>query len=286
MNTWVRSSGGFPIPRVQTDPGGAFALRFPSNVNGTENNLPYTVIQFSTPQDNGMPMWGASSTGVSGCRKIQPHQQTGYYAQFWYTRGDGTFDGVCYGMHPYPQSQSSSGTTHWWEIAADSGDYIDADGNVAGSGSPTTVTQDLTVNQGWIHTRANANSKTLKFYHRLPDVTTADYIQRTITTASWGESALTSCVLVMGDSPWFAGFQNERASMDLDSIKLFNQPLTESELLQEAADYSRIVTAAGQAAIWWGKNGFDSVDDLTCDYGTGRSFSWANANKGTLVARL
>lgn len=41
----------------------------------------------------------------------------------------------------------------------------------------------------------------------------------------------------------------------------------------------------GAAHVWYHKRGFATVDDLTCDAGTGRSFSWADAsNKATLVA--
>jgi hypothetical protein len=48
-----------------------------------------------------------------------------------------------------------------------------------------------------------------------------------------------------------------------------------------------MVTSAGQSGIWWGKNGFNSVNDLTCSYGTGRSFTRNDAsNVITTTARL
>jgi hypothetical protein len=135
-------------------------------------------------------------------------------------------------------------------------------------------------------TRADANSKTLTCYFNLPNVDAANRIGVNVTTAGYGESDPPSPVLMIGDSPWFADFQHERASMVLDAIKIFTPALSEADMASEATDFSQLVTSAGQSNIWWGKNGFSDVDDLTCAFGTGRAFAWANANKGTLVARL
>lgn len=71
-----------------------------------------------------------------------------------------------------------------------------------------------------------------------------------------------------------------------NSIKIFSAVLSEADMLSESQNFNTVVTSAGQSAIWWGKNGFLDIDDLTCDYGTGRQFAWANANKGTLTDRL
>jgi hypothetical protein len=269
------------------------ALQFPSNNDlpdlGADRTGPFVVLQFNDPQDNGLPIWGTSNGGVSVVWKVKPLATTGYVAWFWWSRGDGGFsagDGY-WGMHPYPQNSANTGTSHWWEVSTDGGDWIDASGNNAGAGTPTAVTVGTVYTQGMTVTRANANSKTFKYYHNLPNVDSANYIQKTVTTASFGETNPTTPKITLGDSPWYATFQHERGAHVLDAIKIFTPALSEADLLEEAADFTRVVTAAGQAAIWWGKNGFRSVDDLTCEFGTGRTFAWADAsNKGTLVARL
>lgn len=269
--------------------GQRFALQFPSNVTGSDTSAPYVAIEFANPQSNGLPIWGVSGGGVSVVRKIRVIQQTGYYAQWWWCQGDGaTFDPSAgyWGMHPYPTTQDNTGTAHWWEIATGGGDFIDADGTSVGSGAPTTVTKGINYTQGMTVTRAGASSKTLRFYHNLPNVTTSDYIQRVETTSNFGETDPPSPKVIIGDSPWYTHYQHERASCILDAIKVFTPALSEADLLSEAADFTQLVTSAGQSGIWWGKNGFRTINDLTCDFGTGRAFAWANSNKGTLVSRL
>jgi hypothetical protein len=245
-------------------------------------------MEFADPHLDGLPIWGASGAGVTVIRKIKVAQQTGYYAQWWWCQGDGaTFDPSAgyWGMHPYPTTGDNSGTSHVWEAACAGGDFFSAAGSTD-VGQGTAVTKDVTYLQAMTVTRADANSKTLKFYFDLPSVDAADYIQRVETTAGYGESNPPSPKVIIGDSPWYSHYQHERASCILDAIKVFTPALSEADMLLEAADFSQIVTAAGQAAIWWGKNGFADIDDLTCDFGTARSFAWANENKGTLVARL
>ena len=265
-----------------------FALQLPSNISGSDTSAPYVALEYADPHTNGLPIWGASGAGVSVVRKLKSIQQTGYYAQFWWSQGDGaTFDPSAgyWGMHPYPTTLDNTGTDHVWELAIAGGDFFSAAGSTD-VGQGTAVTKDVTYLQGMTVTRAIANSKTLKFYFNLPNTDSANYIQRVETTAGYGESNPPSPKVTIGDSPWYTHYQHERASCVLDSIKIFNAALSESDLLAEAADLSRVVTAAGQAAIWWGTYGFETVDDLTCVFGTGRSFAWANSNKGTLVARL
>jgi hypothetical protein len=264
-----------------------YALQFPSNVSGSDTAAPYVAIEYANPQSNGLPIWGASNAGVTVIRKLMPHQQTGYYAQFWWSQGNGSIDlsGGYWGMHPYPSNGSNSGTTHVWEIATAGGDFFNSAGSTT-PGDGETVTQDATRLQAMTVTRAGASSKTLRFYRNLPNVTSADYIQRVETTSNYGETDPPSPKVIIGDSPWFASYQHERASCTLDAIKIFSTALSEADMLLESASFSTLVTPAGQAAIWWGKNGFRSLDDLVCDFGTGRSFVWANANKGTLVSRL
>lgn len=265
-----------------------FALQFPSNLTGSDTSEPYVALEFADPHLDGLPIWGVAGGGVSVVRKLKSAQQTGYYAQFWWCQGDGaTFDPSAgyWGAHPYPTTRDNTGTDHVWELAIAGGDFFSAAGSTD-VGQGVAVTKGITVTQGITVTRQNANQKTLRFYHDLPSVDAADYIERVETTAGYGETNPPSPKVIFGDSPWYTHYQHERASCILDAIKIFTPALSEADLLSEAADFSQVVTAAGQAAIWWGKNGFADIDDLTCDFGTARAFAWANANKGTLVDRL
>lgn len=253
-------------------PAAQYALRFPSNVSGSDQAAPYAVIRFDSPHSNGLPAWGPANAGVTVIRKLKGHQQTGYYARIWYTRNDTTFDGDCWGVHPYPFSQNNTGTVHIDEIAADHGDTF----NSAGSGTPAdghTVTQEAIVTQALRCTYVSGSNHVLRDYHSLPAVTSDDYIQQAVTPSGFMDSMPNGSQLVIGDSPWFASFQHERASMDLYAIKIFAAALSEADILSESADMSQIVTANGLSSIWWGKRSFASVDSLTCDFGTGRAFT-------------
>jgi hypothetical protein len=266
-----------------------FALQFPSNLTGSDTSEPYVALEFADPQLDGLPIWGASGAGATVIRKVQIIQQTGYYALFWWGQGGtGTFDPTAgyWGGHPYPTTGDNSGTSHVWEVATAAGDFFNSAGS-SDVGQGTAVTKGVTYIQAIVVTRANASSKTIRFYFDLPNVDSGHYVERTVTIADYGETDPPSPKVTIGDSPWYSHYQHERASCVLDAQKIFNEPLTDvDDVLAEAADFSQIVTSAGQSALWWAKNGFLTIDDLTCDFGTGRSFAWANANKGTLVARL
>jgi len=266
-----------------------YALNFPSNISGSDTTAPFVALEFSNPQSDGLPIWGDANAGVTIVWKVKMTQQEGYYAMLWWSRGDGSFVGTdgYWGFHPYPSTGNSSGTTHYWEVAIDGGDFLDYLGRGLGTATPKTVVKGTTFTQGIRITRGGASSKTLRSYNALPSVANADIVEVTITTASYGETSPTTPKVTIGDSPWFAGYQHERFSGVLDSIKIFNNVLSEADMLDEAANFNAIQTVAGAASIWWGKNGFASLDDLTCSYGTGRTFAWADgANKGTLVTRL
>lgn len=263
-----------------------FALRFPSNISGSDTTAPFVAIQYSTPQSNGLPIWGPADAGCTYVWKVKPHQQTGYYAFWWWSvNGDFLWDGgssnTYYGCHPYPQSGTNAGTTHWWELATGGGDRVDTRAS-----TNVTVTQESTRTQGLRVIYNGDNTKTMVFYLNLPSVANGDVIEYTV-AASWGETYPGSTAFTIGDSPWYASYQHERASCDMDSFKIFATLLSEADMLDEAANFNSVQTAGGLASIWWGKNGFASLDDLTCSYGTGRTFAWADGgNKGTLVTRL
>lgn len=266
------------------------ALQFPSNNDlaglGSDQVGPYVALEFANPHLNGLPIWGESDLGVTVVWKVKPLATVGYRAWFWWGQGDGSinFNGY-WGMHPYPPGGATD-TSGVWEIATAGGDFVDDIGSSPGGGTGRAVSVGTTYTQGMTVTKQGASQKTLRYYHELPNTSSAKYVQRVETTADYGDTLPPSPKIILGDSPWYAGHQHERGAHVLDGIKIFKRALSEADMLSEAADFSQLVTAAGQSHIWWGKNGFASVDDLTCSYGTGRSFAWANANKGTLTDRL
>ena len=273
--------------------GGAFALQFADNtvIGGSNTTAPFIAIQLLNPQLNGLPIWGAGGGGVTVIRKIKQLNSIGYMAQWWWSNNgsflwDAGAPNSYWGMHPYPPG-GAAGTSWVHEIASDrGGDYF----NFAGSPDPgqgTAVTVNGSYLQGMQVSRAGVNDKTLTYYFNLPSTANGDKVSVNVTSASFGEVDPPSPAVTIGDSPWYSFFQHERAAMVLDAIKVFTPKLSDADMLLEAADMSRIVTSAGATNIWWGKNGFNTVDDLTCSFGTGRAFSWADTgNKGTLVARL
>lgn len=281
---------------------GEFALKFPNNSSASNTTDPYAVIEFANPQSNGLGMWGASNTsGVTVIRKVNTVAHAGYYAQFWYSRADGTINPAVdpyWGMHPYPDPPSTS-STHVHEVATDGLDIVNSSGqdwNLAGS-NKTSVSHGTTYLQGMRVTRTSANSKTLRYYFNLPNVDSANYVEYTVTTANYGETDIANSPKVtIGDSPWYAAFQHERFGGTLDAIKIFNSVLSEADMLTEAQNLSTIPTSAGQSAIWWGRNGFDTghatnTGSILCHFGTGRSFTIVNPSADvnhqiSLVARL
>ena len=263
-------------------------ISFPSNA--TSPTDAYVAIEYANPEDNGLPITGPSEAGITVVREINVRQQTAasngtyYYAQFWYTTADRAFTPLHnWGFHPYPQA-GSPGTdpNSYWEIAGHGADIVATRPNETGAGNAPTF--DRWYTQAFRLTKTGAGAYELLFYIDLPSTANANVIEHDEAVGSYLESPATASLIVIGDSPWYAGFQHEKFSGIQGRIKIFGTSLSESDILSEAADMSQLATAAGEAAIWWGKTNFDSITDLTCDYGTGRSFTWNNSNRGTLVA--
>ena len=260
------------------------ALVFPSNVSGADTAAPLVALKFLDPQNNGLPALGPSSVGTTWIWRAKYRQHTGYYVTFWWAQGNTGFDPgkAYYGCHPYPNTGTNAGTVHDWEIAASvGGDYRAT--RVAGGTTFKQVVKDTWFTQA-LRVDANGGSPKLILYTALPSVADADVIEITL-----GAGVLDSAnyplspILMIGDSPWYAGYQHERLGGSLSEMKIFAKLLTQADTLSEAATLSSLVTTEGQANIWWGKNNFPTVDSLTCNYGTGRSFFWADAaNKATL----
>lgn len=260
------------------------ALSFPSNISGADTSAPYVALRKVNPHLDGLPIWGPGGAGVTVLRRIKTRAQTGYYAQLWWSAGNGQFlwDGgganSYWGFHPYPQDQNNQGTTHWWEIASGTGqDFYTND-----AGNAITMSHGSWLVQALVVKRNGDSTKTITGYFNLPDVTNNTKITVNL-AAGYGEVNPPTPTLTIGDSPWFALYQHERASCEHGQIKIIAAALSQADVLAEAANWDALVTSAAQASIWWGKRGFLSADDLTCDFGTGRALEWASAgNKAGL----
>lgn len=255
-------------------------LRFPSN--GESPASAAIIVRFEAPQSNGLPIWGPSNAGVTYIWQSRYRQHTGYYANFWYGPQSSFFwdagsPNSYYGFHPYPPN-GSTGLFHNWEIAIEGGDTQNTLG-----GSPKPVTMDRWFTQGARVTYNGDDTKTVRFYLDLPSLANDNIIQH-VAPAGYGNAYSSDHAVYFGDSGW-TGPGNERMSGTLGPVKIIAKVLSESDMLAEAANFNDMVTPDGEANIWWGKTTFDNVDDLTCDFGTGRAFSWVDAgNKGSIEA--
>jgi len=273
-------------------PAALSSLVFPSNVSGSDQSAPFVALKFANPHSNGYPFWGPGGAGVTLFRRYYPVQQTGYYAPFWYA-DDSSFEESksgslgYYGYGPYPQNASNTGTTHYWEIATgDGGDFLNTDG-----GSPLAVQYDRWFKQAMTIQRTGASNKTLKFYIDLDDVRAETIITANVTFTNYGEADPPQAQpqLTQGDSPWYGTYQHERASGRIgEHLIMPGVVATQQQCIDQGAllnGASTTLLSALSSFIWWGKKGYASVDDLTCDFSTGRSFAWADAgNKATLGA--
>jgi len=261
-------------------------LKFPSN--GDEPVDAFVAFQFDNPQNDGLPIWGPNKQGVSYIWEYFPIQQRGYYVTFWWANNgsfvwkDGDSDSY-YGCHPYPQEGAfgAESTSHYWELAGmDSG----ADNLQTLAGFPSTVDKGVWYTQVFrIHLNSDG-TKTGRFYIDVTDTSRAHIIEYTA-NADWGESDPPFPAVIFGDSPWGSHYYGtERLSGILGRIKIFNKALSLNDLKKEALEMSELVTEDGKKNMWWGKTSFRTVDDLNCDYGSKRSFHWADSiNKARLI---
>lgn len=236
------------------------ALLFPSNVTASPrlelrgaNLLPFLPATY---------IW-----------EVRPDPQDGYHTTFFWGNNSGTAWPVnneqFYGFHPYPNG--GSGTSHKWEISADFNDKV-----VDDNGNNTDVIKSVWYTQAAKITKSG-NTITIKFWWNLPTT------NRVITYAFTDNyNTNTSPALIIGGAPWNPS--NENLSGGFRRFKSFNAGLDEADIFTEAATMSSLVTSAGLANIWFGIKNWTSVDDLTCDYGTGRVLVWNNSGvKATLL---
>lgn len=284
-----------------------YALEFPSNTAPVNKTDPYAVIKFSRPDLNGLPFWGPGNAGWTLIRKIKTKSvmQVGYNAIDWMSQDDGGFGGSSQGnvgAHGYPvegfdtapNTNNYGGQGHFLhEIATFGLDVVTASGeawvsndNSAFSGTNfEAITKGTRILPNTVYVQAvravrnSATSKVITYYWNLPSLT--DKIEVTITDAAYGETQPPNMALIKGDSPWFATFQHERADCFYDAWIHFAAALSDSTIQAQSQNFSYLVNAEAQAAVWHGRNGFDAghiVDgaSVPCHFGTGRSFSVLN----------
>jgi hypothetical protein len=256
-------------------------LLWPTN-NYPSNDGNLYLLFISHPENDGLPLF--STTGWTIITEVTPLQQAGFFAYWWYANNTTKFDlGNTYdayvGGHPYPANGSESDTNKYMEIAGMQ-DYTDT--VLTRAGTPKTVTYGSRLTIATRVVKNGDGTKTATLHTELPSVADADVIEKTSNT-TFGETLPSNMAIMYGDSPWFAS--HERAYGRLGRFKIIAKILSESDTVLEAADMSRLVTTDAQTYIWLGKNDFTSADDLTCDYGTGRSLAWANSSyKATWVS--
>jgi hypothetical protein len=207
--------------------------------------------------------------------EVRPDQQTGYHTTFFWGNNSGSAWPVnneqFYGFHPYPDN-GVDGTNHNWEVSANFNDYITDD-----NGNNTAVVKGVWYTQAAKITKSGSTI-TIKFWWNLPDTSK-------VITISFTDNynTNTSPALIIGGAPWDPGLENLGGAFR--RFKSFNTSLIDANIFSEAADMSRLVTAAGLTDIWFFKNNWASNTDLGCNAGTGRTLVWNDtANKATWVA--
>lgn len=233
------------------------ALQFPSNgaVSPRMRLLDANLLPFSP----ATYIW-----------EITPTEQTGYQTTFFYGEIDGGFGSfnAAYryvGFNLYIDNK--------WEISADGDDFTTDD-----NAHDTTVEWGRKYLQAGTVEVVGANY-IIKFYWDLPDI--AKVISASVPTGNYSTPPIPG--ITIGGNDWAPNTEN--LSGKYQRNKMFDAILTPSDIQDEAADLSQLVTAAGIANIWFGKRNWGSNTDLTCDYGTGHALAWADSgNKATLVS--
>jgi hypothetical protein len=263
-----------------------FALNFPSNVTGGDQTAPFVALQYDNPHLDGLPFAGPANAGVTYLWRVNLRAQTGYYVTLWWAQGDGGFTpGAQYvGGHPYPRAGNNTGAVQRWEIAAPSGgDYFDTR---AGPGTSKDVVYGPWRTQALRVVRHANGSKTYTFYTELPSLAPVDVLEWTSGTGGdVAETPPPEPKITIGDSPWYASYQHERLSGLLGELLIEAAARSEEEIVAQSANLKQL-TPAFAADIWYFKPGWRAIDDLTCEAGTGRRFSWADPARTAILAAL
>lgn len=254
-----------------------YGLRFPGNQDAPAATA--VALTFDDPHLNGLPIWGPSNAGVTYIWEVEFRNPShiGYFTTFfWGNKGSFLWDSgspnTYYGAHPYPEVDGSTGKRHNWEISIEGGDRVNTI-----AGGPRLLVPGKRWRQAL---RVDGSTKECRFYIDLPNVGDNDIITYT-PAAGYGNTNPPTPAVYFGDAPWSPG--NERLNGTLGPVKIIATLLSESDTIAESNDMTRLVTSNAQSNNWWSKKSFDTVDSLTDDYGSGRSFAWETASKATRV---
>jgi len=186
-------------------------------------------------------------------------QQSGYYALMWHVFADNAWHGGSgeFGTHPYPATGSvdgsgystggtgSAGTVHYHEIA----NGLD---KLSNGGAALQVTKGVWYTQA--RTCETSGSNYIHTYWPDLDNNPSFSITWTTTTAP-NTGSFGAMKFRLGCSPWtVTGNTNEETpGCIVRAVMMFDQPLTQSDIILEAANESSnaAVTTAGQASIWY-----------------------------------
>jgi hypothetical protein len=229
-------------------------------------------FRFERPDQNGLPIYGPSNTGVTYIWRAYPTRQGGYYTTFFWGN-DGIFTwkngsaSTYYGAHPYPWPDNPpGGRTHHWQIAADGLDIRNG-----------AVVYDRWYTQA-LRVWADANGKHHEFYWDLPN-TDATHMVSYVGHSSWNNVNPPSPALTWGDAPWAPG--QEVYSGVLRGIQIYATNLTLADLQSEIAN--PLSTAAGAASVWY-LNLNPTPSDISDKSGRGHHPVWVGSERPALYA--
>jgi hypothetical protein len=200
--------------------------------------------------------------------RVRPRQQAGYYTTFFWGN-DGPFNwggtyaaDTFYGAHPYPPG-GSSGTTHKWEIAAMSNDFLSSESVVYN----VWYTQALRV---W----SDGSGKHHEFYWDLPNTSR---VVRVNLPADYGNVNPPNPALTWGDAPWAPS--NEVMNGVIRGIQIYSTTLSVSDILSESN--TPMSTSPGTSNIWY-LNLNPTPTDISDKSGQGHHPQWVGSGRPTL----
>jgi hypothetical protein len=246
------------------------------------------AIQFRDPHLNGLPILGPGDAGVTYITEHMPMQQNGFYGSqpwwaneglfYWNGAPGGSSDSYCgfCGFTDVPENP-----VHVWEL---SGMARGRDNTHTIAGNVLTMIKGVKRLQAMTVSGVTGGLKQGKFWYNLPAVDDNSIIVGPEAgsendSIDFGNDIPPNPVVQYGDSPWaFPPATHEFGSTYLGRTKIIAKAMSQADVLLESADMSRLVTADAVANIWYGKTNWRSVDDLTCDFGTGRTFIWKDTS--------
>lgn len=227
-------------------------------------------FKFTSPQSNGLPIYGPGGQGVTYIWRAYPRRQAGYWTAFFWGNDDGRGDlstflwvggGAAdsyYGAHPYPQNPPD-GDTHDWEVSVEQADFTN--GAVQ---YDRWYTQALVV---W----SDSSGKHHEFYWDLPQTDASHRVVR-VSPTTWGERVPPAPALTWGDAPWNPG--NEVWNGVLRGIQIYNTRLSLADIQSEIN--APLSTSAGSASIWY-MNVNPTPSDISDKSGKGHHPAWVGS---------